>query len=133
MNLILNLQPLQLKKSEIRFTRRLDPYLKAKAYLLRTEKNAALIQEIEAGIKKEVSVGCSVMTIGQYLQPTRQNVEVQEYVTPETFAEYARIGLQKGFRFVESGPLVRSSYHAERHVGKGSGAAGCGGGSHSVC
>ncbi len=80
-----------------------------------------------------LSVGCSVMTIGQYLQPTRQNVEVQEYVTPETFAEYARIGLQKGFRFVESGPLVRSSYHAERHVGKGSGAAGCGGGSHSVC
>ncbi|MCM1168441.1 MAG: lipoyl synthase [Bacteroides sp.] len=65
-----------------------------------------------------LSVGCSVMTIGQYLQPTAQNVEVQEYVTPETFAEYARIGKEKGFRCVESGPLVRSSYHAERHVCK---------------
>lgn len=63
-----------------------------------------------------LEVGCSVMTIGQYLQPTRQNIEVKEYVTPETFAEYKRIGLEKGFRCVESGPLVRSSYHAERHV-----------------
>ncbi len=63
-----------------------------------------------------LAVGCSVMTRGQYLQLTRQNIEVKEYVTPETFAEYKRIGLEKGFRFVESGPLVRSSYHAERHV-----------------
>lgn len=62
------------------------------------------------------SVGCSVMTIGQYLQPTASNVEVQEYVTPETFEEYHRIGLEKGFTHVESGPLVRSSYHAEKHV-----------------
>ena len=79
------------------------------------------------------AVGCEVMTIGQYLQPSEKNLEVKEYVTPETFDEYRRIGLEKGFRHVESGPLVRSSYHAERHVGKGSGAAGCGGGSHSVC
>ena len=63
------------------------------------------------------AVGCQVMTIGQYLQPTERNLEVKEYVTPETFAEYRRIGLEKGFRHVESGPLVRSSYHAERHVG----------------
>lgn len=62
------------------------------------------------------AVGCSVMTIGQYLQPTASNVEVQEYVTPETFEEYHRIGLEKGFTHVESGPLVRSSYHAEKHV-----------------
>ena len=63
------------------------------------------------------AVGCQVMTIGQYLQPTGRNLEVKEYVRPEVFAEYRRIGLEKGFRHVESGPLVRSSYHAERHVG----------------
>ena len=62
------------------------------------------------------AVNCEVMTIGQYLQPTKQNMEVQEYVKPEVFAEYKRIGLEKGFRFVESSPLVRSSYHAEKHV-----------------
>lgn len=60
--------------------------------------------------------GCQVMTIGQYLQPTARNVEVKEYIHPDVFDEYKTIGLQKGFRFVESGPLVRSSYHAERHV-----------------
>lgn len=62
------------------------------------------------------AVGCQVMTIGQYLQPTEKNLEVKEYITPETFEEYGRIGREKGFRHVESGPLVRSSYHAERHV-----------------
>ncbi len=62
------------------------------------------------------SVECRVMTIGQYLQPTAANVEVKEYVTPQVFDEYKRIGLEKGFTHVESGPLVRSSYHAERHI-----------------
>lgn len=62
------------------------------------------------------AVGCRVMTIGQYLQPTAANVEVKEYVTPQVFDEYRRIGLEKGFAHVESGPLVRSSYHAERHI-----------------
>jgi lipoic acid synthetase len=50
------------------------------------------------------------------LQPTRKHYPVAEYVTPEQFAKYREIGLKKGFRFVESGPLVRSSYHAEKHV-----------------
>jgi len=63
-------------------------------------------------------VGCRVMTIGQYLQPTADNIEVKEYIRPEVFDEYRQIGLEKGFTFVESGPLVRSSYHAERHVCK---------------
>ncbi len=62
------------------------------------------------------AVGCRVMTIGQYLQPTSANLEVKEYITPEVFEEYGRIGLEKGFTHVESGPLVRSSYHAEKHV-----------------
>lgn len=64
-------------------------------------------------------VGCRVMTIGQYLQPTEKNIEVTEYIRPEVFEEYKAIGLEKGFSFVESGPLVRSSYHAERHLGAG--------------
>ncbi len=62
------------------------------------------------------AVGCRVMTIGQYLRPTAANVEVVEYVTPQVFDEYKRVGLEKGFTHVESGPLVRSSYHAERHI-----------------
>ena len=60
--------------------------------------------------------GCHVLTIGQYLQPSSANVAVEEYITPETFAEYKKIGLEKGFTYVESAPFVRSSYHADRHA-----------------
>lgn len=60
--------------------------------------------------------GCDVLTIGQYLQPTKMHLEVAEFVTPTQFAEYKAVGLEMGFNFVESGPLVRSSYHAERHL-----------------
>ena len=60
--------------------------------------------------------GCDVLTIGQYLQPTKMHLEVADYIHPDKFAEYKEVGLQKGFNFVESGPLVRSSYHAERHL-----------------
>jgi lipoic acid synthetase len=63
-----------------------------------------------------LEAGCSVITIGQYLQPSKDNIEVAEYVYPEIFAEYQRIGKEKGFAHVESAPLVRSSYHAEKHV-----------------
>ena len=60
--------------------------------------------------------GCDVVTIGQYLQPTKMHLEVAEYVHPDTFAYYKEEGLKMGIDFVESGPLVRSSYHAERHL-----------------
>jgi lipoic acid synthetase len=63
-----------------------------------------------------VDHGCDVLTIGQYLQPTKQHLEVAEYVHPDTFKMYEEVGLEKGLDFVESGPLVRSSYHAERHL-----------------
>lgn len=62
------------------------------------------------------SVGVDVLTLGQYLQPTPRHLPVAEFIHPEKFAAYEKIGLKKGFRFVESGPLVRSSYHAEKHV-----------------
>jgi len=59
---------------------------------------------------------CDVVTIGQYLQPTKMHLEVAEFVHPDTFAYYREEGQKRGFDFVESGPLVRSSYHAERHL-----------------
>ena len=58
----------------------------------------------------------SILTLGQYLQPTKNHLRVQKFIAPETFSEYKIIGLEKGFRYVESGPLVRSSYHAEKHL-----------------
>jgi lipoyl synthase len=60
--------------------------------------------------------GCKVLTIGQYLQPASGYMEVVEYITPEMFEKYRLIGLEMGFTFVESRPLVRSSFHAEKHV-----------------
>lgn len=63
-----------------------------------------------------INVGLDVLTIGQYLQPTRKHLPVVEFVKPATFELYKKAGLAKGFRYVESGPLVRSSYHAEKHL-----------------
>ncbi len=63
-----------------------------------------------------LAAGCKVMTIGQYLAPTLEHLPVVEYIHPDRFAEYKKIGLEKGFSFVESSPLVRSSYRAEEHV-----------------
>ena len=60
--------------------------------------------------------GCDVLTIGQYLQPTKMHLNVEEFVHPDTFARYKEVGMNKGFDIVESSPLVRSSYHAERHL-----------------
>jgi len=62
------------------------------------------------------SVGVNVLTLGQYLQPTQKHLPVVEFIHPDVFADLERIGLEKGFMYVESGPLVRSSYHAEKHV-----------------
>lgn len=73
--------------------------------------------EVSALMDDALEAGCSVITIGQYLQPSKQNVLVVEYVTTEQFAAYRDMALAKGFKFAESAPLVRSSYHAERHVG----------------
>ena len=60
--------------------------------------------------------GLDILTLGQYLQPTKMHIEVAEFIHPDKFAYYKEIGLQKGFKYVESGPLVRSSYRAENHV-----------------
>ncbi len=60
--------------------------------------------------------GCDILTLGQYLQPTKRHIEVAEFIRPEVFDMYREEGLKRGLKYVESGPLVRSSYHAERHV-----------------
>ena len=76
------------------------------------------IAEVEETMDDLLSVGCSILTIGQYLQPTHKHYPVQEYVTPQQFAGYKETALAKGFKMVESGPLVRSSYYAERAMMK---------------
>jgi len=73
-------------------------------------------QEIYETMDDLRGVGCDVLTMGQYLQPTKQHLAVVEFIHPEVFAKYKVIGLEKGFRYVESGPMVRSSYHAEKHI-----------------
>jgi len=60
--------------------------------------------------------GCRILTIGQYLKPSPDHIDVVEYISPERFDEYRESALEKGFDFVESNPLVRSSFHAEKHV-----------------
>jgi lipoic acid synthetase len=62
------------------------------------------------------SVNVDILTLGQYLQPTPKHLPIHEFITPERFEEYRIKGLEMGFRYVESGPLVRSSYHAEKHI-----------------
>ena len=61
-------------------------------------------------------VGVVIMTVGQYLQPTKQHLKVLDFISPKQFDKYKEIALELGFRHVESGPLVRSSYHAEKHI-----------------
>ncbi len=63
-----------------------------------------------------VNHGLHILTIGQYLQPTKMHLEVSDFIKPEVFEKYREEGLKRGLKYVESGPLVRSSYHAERHV-----------------
>ncbi|MCC6680379.1 MAG: lipoyl synthase [Phycisphaeraceae bacterium] len=83
---------------------------------------AQLMRDVIAGTKLETRNSkletdcCDILTIGQYLQPTREHLPISRWVTPETFADYKKLGESLGFRHVESGPLVRSSYHADDQV-----------------
>ena len=73
-------------------------------------------KEVIQTMKDLLAVGVTILTIGQYLQPSKKHLPVFEYIHPDTFTMFKNIGLKLGFRIVESGPLVRSSYHAERHL-----------------
>ncbi|MCW3088496.1 MAG: lipA [Sediminibacterium sp.] len=76
-------------------------------------------EEIVQSMEDLVAVGTDVLTLGQYLQPTKKHLPVHRFVHPDEFAELREIGYELGFDYVESGPLVRSSYHSEKHVIKG--------------
>jgi lipoic acid synthetase len=73
-------------------------------------------EEIFQTLRDLRSCGVSIVTLGQYMQPTPRHLAVYEYIHPDTFLEYKEFGLEIGFTYVESGPLVRSSYHAEKHI-----------------
>ena len=73
-------------------------------------------EEVFETMKHLVDHGCDILTIGQYLQPTKNHLPVDRFVTPEEFAMYKEEGLKMGFKIVESSPLVRSSYHADKHA-----------------
>lgn len=73
-------------------------------------------EEVFKAMDDLVANGLMILTLGQYLQPTKMHLEVAEFIHPDTFAMYKEEGLKRGLKYVESGPLVRSSYHAERHV-----------------
>lgn len=73
-------------------------------------------EEITESMDDLRNVGVDILTLGQYLQPTPEHLPVKEFIHPDIFLELKQIGLSKGFRYVESGPLVRSSYHAEKHL-----------------
>jgi lipoic acid synthetase len=73
-------------------------------------------EEVFTAMDHLVENGLMILTLGQYLQPTKMHLEVAEFIHPDTFAMYKEEGLKRGLKYVEAGPLVRSSYHAERHV-----------------
>jgi lipoic acid synthetase len=108
-------------RPQAKYQRSLDQIQRTKDYGKRT-KSGIMVglgetkEEVFKIMDDLVAHGCDVLTIGQYLQPTKQHLEVAEYVHPDTFKMYEEVGMEKGFDFVESGPLVRSSYHAERHL-----------------
>ena len=72
--------------------------------------------EIYEAMDDLLDSGVQILTLGQYLQPSKKHHEVIEFIHPDTFSLYKEVGLKKGFRYVESGPMVRSSYHAEKHL-----------------
>ena len=73
-------------------------------------------EEIIETMRDLRNVGVDIITLGQYLQPTKKHLTVKDFITPEDFKEYEVIGKEMGFKHVESGPLVRSSYKAHKHI-----------------
>jgi lipoic acid synthetase len=108
-------------RPQAKYTRSLEQILRTKEYGLRTKSGAMMgcgetTEEVSRLMDDLRIHGCDVLTLGQYLQPTKMHLPVSDYVHPDQFKKWEREGLDKGFLFVESGPMVRSSYHAEKHV-----------------
>ncbi|MCO6481165.1 MAG: lipoyl synthase [Flavobacteriales bacterium] len=106
---------------QAKYDRSLEVLMRAKKAGLRTKSGIMLglgerDHEVLETMDDLRSVGCDVVTIGQYLQPSKKHLPVEEYVHPSRFKMFKEEGLKRGFLFVESGPLVRSSYHAWKHA-----------------
>ncbi|HRH58611.1 MAG TPA: lipoyl synthase [Chitinophagales bacterium] len=108
-------------RPQAKYERSLEQIQRTKDFGKRTKSGVMLglgetdeeVYEILTDLKNH---GCDVVTLGQYLQPTKMHIEVAEFIHPDKFAHFKEIGLSIGIPYVESGPMVRSSYHAERHV-----------------
>jgi lipoic acid synthetase len=108
-------------RPQAKYTRSLEQIRRTKEYGQRTKSGIMLglgetQDEVLKAIDDLVENGLDILTLGQYLQPTKMHHEVIDFIHPDTFAMYREEGLRRGLKYVESGPLVRSSYHAERHV-----------------
>ncbi|MCP9753545.1 lipoyl synthase [Lacihabitans sp. CCS-44] len=108
-------------RPQARYERSLEQIRKTKEYGKRTKTGIMLglgetKDEVFEAMDHLAENGCDILTLGQYLQPTKMHHEVLEFIHPEMFALYREEGLKRGIKYVESGPLVRSSYHSERHV-----------------
>jgi lipoyl synthase len=120
-----NLETVRRLTKEVRiqakYDRSLEALLRLKQGGMRTKSGVMLglgesNEEVQETMQDLRSVGVDILTLGQYLQPTPNHLPVAEFITPETFDHWREVGLKMGFRYVESGPLVRSSYHAEKHI-----------------
>jgi len=108
-------------RPQARYERSLEQIKRLREAGMRTKSGIMLglgetQEEVFNAMDDLVENGLLILTLGQYLQPTKMHLEVAEYIHPETFDMYREEGLKRGLKYVESGPLVRSSYHAERHV-----------------
>jgi lipoyl synthase len=108
-------------RPQAKYSRSLEQIERTKAFGKRTKSGIMLglgetVEEVLQAIDDLVAHGLDILTLGQYLQPTKMHHEVLEWIHPDKFAMYKEEGLKRGLKYVESGPLVRSSYHAERHV-----------------
>ena len=106
---------------QAKYDRSLEVLMRLRKAGIRTKSGVMLglgesVQEVRETMQDLRSVDCQVLTLGQYLQPTPKHLPVAEFVHPDVFNSLREEGLAMGFMFVESGPLVRSSYHAEKHV-----------------
>jgi lipoic acid synthetase len=106
---------------QAKYDRSLEVLFRLKKGGMRTKSGVMLgLGETEEEVIETMSdlrsVGVDVLTLGQYLQPTPKHLPISEFITPEQFDKLGKIGQEMGFRYVESGPLVRSSYHAEKHL-----------------
>lgn len=120
-----NLETVRRLTKEVRIQAKYDRSLECLKHIseagLRTKSGIMLglgetEDEVLESMDDLVANGVHILTLGQYLQPTRKHHQVIEYIHPDQFAKYKEIGIQRGFRVVESGPMVRSSYHAEKHL-----------------